>query len=101
MPRFRTDNTAGYSDTDLAALNEAFETVDYVYGRDEGDINQEVGGVMVMLAALCTASAEDMNSAAETEIARVWTKAEQIRAKQAAKPKHSPLPAAIRKGDAP
>jgi hypothetical protein len=27
MPRFRTDNTAGYSDTDLAALNEAFETV--------------------------------------------------------------------------
>jgi Skp family chaperone for outer membrane proteins len=31
--------------------------------------------------------------AGEIELARVWTKVEQIRAKQAAKPKHSPLPA--------
>jgi hypothetical protein len=45
---------------------------------------------MVTLAALCLANGFDMH-AEETELARVWTKVEQIRAKQAAKPKHSPL----------
>jgi NTP pyrophosphatase (non-canonical NTP hydrolase) len=72
--------------------NEAHQLVAYVYGRDQGDVNQEVGGVMVTLAALCLASGIDMHEAGETELARVWTKVEQIRAKQAAKPKHSPLP---------
>ncbi|MGT2505727.1 hypothetical protein [Cupriavidus basilensis] len=33
-----------------------------------------------------------MHAAGETELARIWAKVEQIRAKQAAKPKHSPLP---------
>lgn len=47
---------------------------------------------MVTLAALCLASGPDMHEAGETELARVWTKIEAIRAKQAAKPKHSPLP---------
>ncbi len=72
---------------------EAHQLVDYVFGRPVGERNQEVGGVMVCLAALCTASGMDMNGAAETELARVWTKVEAIRAKQKAKPKHSPLPA--------
>jgi NTP pyrophosphatase (non-canonical NTP hydrolase) len=74
--------------------DESHQLVDYVYGRDQGDINQEVGGVMVTLAALCIANGFDMHGAGETELARIWTKVEQIRAKQAAKPKHSPLPAA-------
>ncbi len=73
--------------------SEAHQLVDYVYGRDQGEINQEVGGVMVTLAALCLASGYDMHSAGETELARVWQKIDKIRAKQAAKPKHSPLPA--------
>jgi NTP pyrophosphatase (non-canonical NTP hydrolase) len=72
--------------------DEAHQLVGYVYGRDQGEINQEAGGVMVTLAALCLASGIDMHAAGETELARVWTKVEQIRAKQAAKPKHSPLP---------
>lgn len=72
--------------------SEAHQLVDYVYGRDVGDPPQEVGGVMVTLAALCLATGMDMHSAGETELARVWTKVEKIRAKQAAKPKHSPLP---------
>ena len=38
---------------------------------------------MVTLAALFLAHGIDMHSAAETELARVWTKVEQIRAKQA------------------
>ena len=50
--------------------------------------------MMVTLAALCLANGLDMHSAGETELARVWTKIEAIRAKQAGKPKHSPLPQA-------
>lgn len=72
----------------------ALALVDYVYGRDQGDINQEVGGVMVTLAAHCLAHGVDMHEAAETELARIWTKVEQIRAKQAAKPTGSALPIA-------
>lgn len=75
-------------------LSEAHQLVDYVYGRPVGELTQEVGGVMVTLAALCLASGVDMHQAGETELARIWGKVEQIRAKQAAKPKHSPLPAA-------
>jgi len=71
---------------------EAHQLVDYAFGRPIGETRQEVGGVMVTLAALCLAHRLDMHEAAETELARVWTKVEQIRAKQAAKPKHSPLP---------
>lgn len=72
--------------------HEAHQLVDYVYGRDTGEPHQEVGGVMVTLAALCLANALDMHQCGETELARIWTKVEAIRAKQAAKPKHSPLP---------
>lgn len=72
--------------------SEAHQLVDYVYGRPVGELLQEVGGVRVTLAALCNASGIDQDAAAETELQRIWTKVEQIRAKQAAKPKHSPLP---------
>jgi hypothetical protein len=72
--------------------SEAHQLVDYVFNRDQGDVNQEVGGVMVTLASLCNASRLDMENAGNAELGRVWTKIEKIRAKQAAKPKHSPLP---------
>jgi hypothetical protein len=49
---------------------------------------------MVTLSALCSCVGIDMADAGETELARVWTKIDQIRAKQATKPKHSPLPGA-------
>ena len=74
--------------------HEAHQLVDYVFNRPVGDPPQEVGGVMVTLAGLCLANGFDMHKAAETELARVWTKIKQIRAKHAAKPKHSPLPGA-------
>lgn len=70
--------------------SEAHQLVDYVFGRPVGDKPQEVGGVMVTLAALCLANAMDMHDCGEVELSRIWTKVEQIRAKQAAKPKHSP-----------
>ncbi len=72
--------------------HEAHQLVDYVYGRSIGEPHQEVGGTMVTLAALCWANALDMHEAGETELARIWTKVDAIRTKQAAKPKHSPLP---------
>lgn len=73
---------------------EAHQLVDYTFDRPVGELHQEIGGVMVTLAALCLASGQDMHAAGETELARIWTKVEAIRAKQAAKPKHSPLPTA-------
>lgn len=76
------------------SASEARQLVDYVFGREVGDPPQEVGGVMVTLAALCLANDLDMHDSAETELARIWTKVDVIRGKQAAKPKHSPLPVA-------
>lgn len=72
--------------------SEAHQLVDYVFSRQTGEANQEVGGVMVTLSALCTASGIDLVAGAETELARVWSMIDTIRAKQAAKPRHSPLP---------
>ena len=59
--------------------------VDYVYGRPDGEANQEVGGVMITLAAYCLAAGIDMHAAGDAELQRVWTKIEQIREKQAGK----------------
>lgn len=72
--------------------SEAHQLVDYVFDRPIGEPHQEVGGVQVTLAALCLANALDMHKAGEDELARIWTKVDAIRAKQAAKPKRSPLP---------
>jgi hypothetical protein len=66
--------------------------VDYVYGRPDGEPEQEVGGVMVTLALLCGANKINMIGSGNTELMRVWDKIPEIRAKQAAKPKFGPLP---------
>lgn len=73
--------------------SEAHQLVDYVFNRPVGEPAQEVGGVMVTLAALCNAAGIDIVGAADDELRRIWTKVPEIRAKQAARPKHSPLPA--------
>ena len=75
--------------------------VDYVYGRPVGDPPQEVGGVMVTLAAYCMVTGLDMHAEGDRELARV-TQPEvmaKIRRKQEAKNAlhfDTPLP-----GDAP
>jgi hypothetical protein len=71
---------------------EAHQLVDYVYDRPVGEPNQEVGGVMITLAALCLANNLNMHDAGFEELARVWTKIDVIREKQKLKPKNSPLP---------
>lgn len=53
-----------------------------------------VCGMHPALAALCNTIDVQILSAAQTELARIWTKVEQIRAKQAAKPTGSALPVA-------
>ena len=73
--------------------DEAHQLVDYVFSRPQGEQSQELGGVMVTLAALCLAQGLSMDKAGEVELARVWQKIDVIRAKQKTKPKHSPLPA--------
>lgn len=72
----------------------AHALVDYVFGRPKGEPHQEAGGVMVTLAAFCLAAGLDMHQAGEDELARIWTKVDAIRAKQAAKPTGSALPVA-------
>lgn len=71
---------------------DAMALVDYVYGRPVGVPDLEVGGVMVTLAALCSASEINMDEAGDGELKRNWDRIETIRAKQAAKPHGSPLP---------
>lgn len=71
---------------------DALALVDYVYGRPIGAADLEVGGVMVTLAALCSASEINMDEAGDSELKRNWDRIETIRAKQAAKPRGSPLP---------
>ena len=70
--------------------SEAHQLVDYVFGRAVGEPFQETGGVMVTLAALCLAHGMDMVDAGETELRRIWTKVEEIRAKHATKPRYLP-----------
>jgi hypothetical protein len=73
----------------------AHALVDYVFGRPVGERGQEVGGVMVCLAALCNTVGLSVNAEADRELARIWTKVEAIRAKQKAKPTGSALPIAL------
>lgn len=71
---------------------EALALVKYVYGRPKGELHQEIGGVMVTLAALADAHGADLEICADVEQRRCWDKIMTIREKQAAKPKMSPLP---------
>lgn len=76
----------GCSRTDALAL------VDYVFCRPQGDPVQEVGGVMVTLASLCSATGLNMNQSGDLELARNWDRIDEIRGKQQSKPRGSPLP---------
>lgn len=72
--------------------HDALALVDYVFGRPPGRPEQEVGGVMVTLAGLCSASGINMDEAGDRELDRNWGRIDSIRAKQKSKPHGSPLP---------
>lgn len=71
---------------------DALALVEYVFGRPSGEPSQEVGGVMVTLASLCSASAINMDDAGDRELERNWKRIDLIRSKQQSKPHGSPLP---------
>lgn len=51
--------------------DEAKRVVDYVWNRDTGECNQEVGGVMVTLAGYCAKKGISMSDEAIKEYARI------------------------------
>jgi hypothetical protein len=71
---------------------DAHRLVDYVFSRNIGQAELEAGGVMVTLAALCSACGIDMDQAANRELERNWSRIEAIRQKQTRKRVGSPLP---------
>lgn len=66
---------------------QAHALVDYVQGRPVGETGQEVGGVMVTLAAFTSAAGIDLEAEAERELARINAPETiaKIRRKQASK----------------
>lgn len=66
--------------------------IDYVYRRDPGLLEQEVGGVMTTLAALCGSFQLQMDDCGENELANIYRRIEEIRVKDARKPRNTPLP---------
>lgn len=76
---------------------DVLELVEYVYGREPGVIEQEVGGVKNTLAALCNAQEVDMDNSADKELNRCWKNMDEIKEKQKNKPKLSPLPGKAKK----
>jgi hypothetical protein len=76
----------------VSSYDDAHALVEYVFGRPPGQPEQEVGGVMVTLASLCSASEINMDEAGDRELERNWDRIDVIRAKQQAKPHGSPLP---------
>jgi len=74
------------------SAKEAHQLVDYVFSRPVGDPQQELGGTMVTLGCLANEAGLNIESCARNGLADCWNMIEQIRAKDAAKPKLSPLP---------
>lgn len=71
---------------------DAHKLAEYVFARPPGSVQEEVGGVMVTVAALCGAVSVDMAAAGETELDRDWTRIDEIRAKAEGRPPGTPLP---------
>ncbi len=75
--------------------------VDFEYDRKAGDPQQEVGGSLLTLAAICVANGYNLEDLGEIELARAWGRIEQIREKQKEKPFNSPLPGKYKESKIP
>lgn len=67
---------------------DVLKMVEHVYSRDPGEPRQEIGGVMVTLAALCEANHFDMQWAGDDELFRIMKPEvmEKVRKKHFEKP---------------
>ena len=81
---FELDQSAGGS------VSEIIQLALYVYNREVGEPNQELGGVLNTLALLATRLKLNMINAAELELQRVLPLTEKIRGKQKTKPQFVP-----------
>ena len=61
--------------------------IDYTYNRPVGEIKDEVGGVLICLAALCNANDVDMQTAVSVRMRLCYQNMEAIRLKHMAKPR--------------
>lgn len=66
--------------------------VDYAFGCPKGSPQQEVGGVMITLASLRSASEIHMDKAGNDGLARNWVRIDAIQTRQQSKPHSSSLP---------
>lgn len=71
---------------------DAHRLAEYVFARPPGGVQEEVGGVMVTVAALCAAVGVDMAAAAEVELDRDWARIDEIRSKAEHWASSTPLP---------
>ena len=53
---------------------DALQLVDYVYIRPDGELTQEMGGVIVTLSALANAADLNMRESFQKEYTRIWQK---------------------------
>lgn len=60
--------------------------VNYVFNRPVGQTTQEIGGVMITLAALCRVHGADMWECGEEDLANATAKTDKIRIKWGTKP---------------
>jgi NTP pyrophosphatase (non-canonical NTP hydrolase) len=67
-------------------IEQVSRLVTYTYNRPVGQLYQEVGGVMITLAALCSAHGINMEKAGETDLKNAIEKTEKIRVKWGTKP---------------
>lgn len=107
---FGEDVRKNKSKRSMRFIEEAFELIqacgarredaqiilDRVFDRPVGRVNNEIGGVMITLAALSIAHNKDMHLAGEEELVSIWQKMPKIRAKEMQKPFSNDLPDQIR-----
>lgn len=64
---------------------DCLRAIEYTFNRPIGNKEQEVGGVMVTLASLCSANDISMFRAGELELDRVWNNIDKIKEKHKSK----------------
>lgn len=67
---------------------DAHKLVDYVFSRPLGETNQEIGGVMITLAALSRVHGTNMLDCGEEDLAMARINTDKIRNKWETKPKY-------------
>lgn len=80
--------TAGVTKGETEALTA------YTFGRPPGEIDDEVGGVMLTLAGFCAIHAVSMEKCGEDRLKSAWEHIDKIRAKAERAAPNQPLPGA-------